>query len=66
MKDIGSNDNKLGSAVCPSCAKPIQAEHRPFCSSRCKQLDLGRWFNEEYRMPVVETDGLNEDDYPEE
>ena len=66
MKDIGSNDNKIGGDVCPNCGKPIQTAHRPFCSSRCKQLDLGRWFNEEYRVPIVETDGLNEDDYPEE
>jgi endogenous inhibitor of DNA gyrase (YacG/DUF329 family) len=66
MGEIGSNDNKLGKAVCPSCGEPVQAKHRPFCSSRCKQLDLGRWFNEDYRVPIVETDDLNEDDYPEE
>ena len=24
--------------------------HFPFCSSRCKAIDLGNWFNEEYRI----------------
>ena len=66
MNDIVSNDNDTGKAACLSCGNPVQTEFRPFCSSRCKQLDLGRWFNEEYRVPIVETDDLNEDDYPEE
>ena len=28
----------------------------PFCSSRCRQVDLGRWFNEEYGMPFEPTE----------
>ncbi len=37
---------------CPSCGKPLpsDAPHRPFCSVRCKMVDLGRWLNEEYRV----------------
>jgi endogenous inhibitor of DNA gyrase (YacG/DUF329 family) len=38
---------------CPICKKPSTAESRPFCSKRCKDVDLGRWFNGHY---VVETD----------
>ncbi len=26
----------------------------PFCSTRCKQVDLGRWLDEKYRMPAEE------------
>jgi uncharacterized protein len=39
---------------CPSCKKtvelPVKAAHRPFCSPRCKLIDLGRWLDEEYRI----------------
>lgn len=41
---------------CPTCGKPAQwrAENpdRPFCSSRCKQIDLGAWASEAYRVAV--------------
>ncbi|NQV55432.1 MAG: DNA gyrase inhibitor YacG [Rhodospirillales bacterium] len=53
---------------CPLCGKPSAVPYRPFCSERCKQLDLGNWFNESYRVPVVETDDFgaeDEDEYPE-
>jgi endogenous inhibitor of DNA gyrase (YacG/DUF329 family) len=36
---------------CPICGKTGAAEHRPFCSARCKQVDLGRWLGETYRIP---------------
>jgi len=39
------------SAKCPICGKPVQAEFRPFCSARCKQVDLNRWLSETYRVP---------------
>jgi endogenous inhibitor of DNA gyrase (YacG/DUF329 family) len=37
---------------CPNCQKPVKedAESRPFCSARCKDVDLGRWLGEEYRI----------------
>jgi hypothetical protein len=40
---------------CPSCQKevPAGAPEMPFCSERCQLIDLGRWANEEYRIPVV-------------
>jgi len=37
---------------CPTCGKPPSSEHRPFCSVRCKQIDLGRWLGETYRIPT--------------
>jgi len=40
---------------CPQCGKEVRWEgnpYRPFCSERCKMIDLGRWVGEEYRLPV--------------
>ncbi len=38
---------------CPTCKKPAKlgSPEFPFCSERCRQIDLGRWAEEEYRMP---------------
>jgi endogenous inhibitor of DNA gyrase (YacG/DUF329 family) len=41
-----------GGPKCPICGKPLVAEFRPFCSARCKQIDLNRWFTESYRLPA--------------
>jgi endogenous inhibitor of DNA gyrase (YacG/DUF329 family) len=41
--------------TCPQCRKRVEYEgneFRPFCSERCKLLDLGAWADEEYSMPV--------------
>ena len=46
--------------TCPQCGKVPQRKYRPFCSQRCAQLDLGRWLNEEFRVPVVESDDIDE------
>lgn len=39
---------------CPICGKPVEWKDnpfRPFCSERCKLVDLGRWVSEEYSVP---------------
>ena len=41
---------------CPICGKPASARWRPFCSKRCADIDLGRWFGEAYRIPLEEED----------
>ena len=44
-------------ARCPTCKKEAVRkgnEFFPFCSERCKLVDLGRWMGEEYRIPVEE------------
>ncbi|MBW8370185.1 MAG: DNA gyrase inhibitor YacG [Thiobacillus sp.] len=42
---------------CPICGASVKwsAENRwkPFCSERCKLIDLGQWATEKYRVPVV-------------
>jgi len=41
-------------AKCPICGKPGVPGHRPFCSKRCADIDLGRWLKEGYRVPTDE------------
>jgi uncharacterized protein len=36
---------------CPVCGKPAVAASRPFCSTRCADVDLGRWLTGQYRIP---------------
>ncbi|HVE20601.1 MAG TPA: DNA gyrase inhibitor YacG [Acidocella sp.] len=38
--------------VCPICKKPTDPQHRPFCSKRCADIDLGRWLTESYVVPA--------------
>ncbi|WP_193161313.1 DNA gyrase inhibitor YacG [Microbulbifer hainanensis] len=39
---------------CPTCKKPIEWNskfpHRPFCSERCKLIDLGEWASEGHKI----------------
>ncbi|HEV2187526.1 MAG TPA: DNA gyrase inhibitor YacG [Stellaceae bacterium] len=37
-------------AACPICGKPASAKDRPFCSPRCRHIDLGRWLKGNYRI----------------
>ena len=39
---------------CPICGKPTAARHQPFCSSRCVNIDLGRWLKGTYSVPTDE------------
>ena len=48
-------------ARCPICGRPRAHQYRPFCSARCRDIDLGRWFGEVYTVPAVEP-GYDEDD----
>ena len=36
---------------CPVCGKPATPALRPFCSERCRQVDLGRWLAGDYAIP---------------
>ncbi len=55
---------------CPICRRPVVWEgnaSRPFCSERCRLLDLGAWVSERYRVPgePVETERGPDDDSEE-
>ncbi len=46
-------------AKCPRCGKEIESENnpfRPFCSDRCKLIDLGSWISGTYRIPAQSED----------
>ncbi|MBI3468781.1 MAG: DNA gyrase inhibitor YacG [Planctomycetes bacterium] len=44
----------MTSVSCPICGKPLPSgadpSAAPFCSVRCRQIDLGRWLGERYRI----------------
>ena len=43
---------------CPTCGTSVvwseQEAHRPFCSERCRLIDLGEWATGSYAIPVTE------------
>jgi endogenous inhibitor of DNA gyrase (YacG/DUF329 family) len=47
---------------CPTCQRPVtwtdEFPFRPFCSERCRMVDLGAWFAEERKVPGEPVDGL--------
>ena len=54
---------------CPECGKDVPEKvpaFWPFCSERCKMLDLGKWMREDYRIPVVDPSSEEDDlsDFP--
>ena len=60
---MSSNNSESGNITplrkavpCPMCKKPSDRAAYPFCSQRCKDVDLNRWFNGHYTIPVVESD----------
>ena len=61
--------NKTAPIVaCPHCGKEHQWDtgnrFRPFCSERCKLIDLGKWANEDYRVEQREQDSTEENSIP--
>ncbi len=52
--------NRKPIVTCPQCGKEMEWDtsnrFRPFCSERCKLIDLGKWANEEYRLEQREQD----------
>lgn len=41
--------------TCPTCKRPAVKEGNklfPFCCERCSLVDLGKWLDESYRVPV--------------
>ena len=58
---------------CPKCGRRFDSEQSPalpFCSDRCRLIDLGGWLEEKYGVPVVREDDEGDepaaDEEPEE
>jgi endogenous inhibitor of DNA gyrase (YacG/DUF329 family) len=52
---------------CPICDKVFDfdaSQAAPFCSPRCRQIDLKRWLGEEYSVPVVRDPDSDEEAPP--
>lgn len=54
---------------CPTCDTEVvwskDSPYRPFCSLRCKQIDLGAWAEEKYVIPAASPQDDDEDTQPE-
>lgn len=52
---------------CPRCGASTRLDPqnpwRPFCSERCKLVDLGDWFNQRYSIPVQESEPDSDEDH---
>jgi hypothetical protein len=60
--------NAHSTVRCPTCGASVewtpQSKWRPFCSERCRTIDLGEWANESYRVPAVGKDHEDESGAP--
>jgi len=49
---------------CPICRKPVplDSDNRPFCSDRCRTIDLGKWASGDYKIssPILDPDVLED------
>ena len=53
-EDLSANDNKPQPKPlkpCPVCGKVSVEKYRPFCSTRCQDVDLNRWLSGSYIVP---------------
>lgn len=55
---------------CPICKKAVSPRSLnpafPFCSARCRAVDLGKWIGEEYRVPDRVADEQEDEQAPRE
>ncbi|MCO6506339.1 MAG: DNA gyrase inhibitor YacG [Snodgrassella sp.] len=56
---------KITIVICPTCGQNVAwiptNRFRPFCSERCKMIDLGNWASEDYNLPADEDQPLSEE-----
>lgn len=57
----------MATLACPVCKQPVASERAqnpswPFCSRRCKTIDLGHWLDEAYRLPAERQGDENDDE----
>ncbi|MBS0530891.1 MAG: DNA gyrase inhibitor YacG [Proteobacteria bacterium] len=46
------SSGSLPEKPCPICGKPASPSSRPFCSERCRDVDLNRWLSGSYAIPA--------------
>nr|WP_153435963.1 DNA gyrase inhibitor YacG [Sinorhizobium saheli] len=70
MKEVSGQGKNKGSNVeplratrpCPECGRPSAREHYPFCSERCRNVDLNRWLSGSYAIPVTDDESKADED----
>ena len=55
-KEAAKESVKVSAKPCPICGKPATAASRPFCSERCRDVDLNRWLSNSYTIPAAKDD----------
>jgi endogenous inhibitor of DNA gyrase (YacG/DUF329 family) len=48
---LGPGSSEPSEKPCPICGKPATETSRPFCSERCRDVDLNRWLSNSYAIP---------------
>ncbi|WP_404809746.1 DNA gyrase inhibitor YacG [Methylobacillus gramineus] len=65
MQPVNTSEKKR-LVSCPQCGELSEFsssnEYRPFCSKRCRLIDLGQWASESYRIPDTAKPGTSLDD----
>jgi endogenous inhibitor of DNA gyrase (YacG/DUF329 family) len=56
VKQAARESVKASAKPCPICGKPATAASRPFCSERCRDVDLNRWLSNSYAIPAAKDD----------
>lgn len=51
-----STQKKKPDGPCPICGEPAARDAFPFCSDRCREVDLGRWLKGSYAIPAGEAE----------
>lgn len=52
----------MSKKLCPICGKIAAKDSMPFCSDRCKTIDLGAWASGEYRIPLPQDQSASSED----
>ncbi len=60
-KDTPAADT-AGRDRCPICGEPTEMDYRPFCSGRCRDVDLSRWLRGGYAIPGGQADADEDGD----
>lgn len=62
---MNSSSSSSREVKCPQCGRLALYDpknpYRPFCSERCKLIDLGQWASEGYKIPLKQEDGYTTD-----
>ncbi len=55
-----SETPSVRTVACPTCRRPVawtaESRYRPFCSERCRLIDLGAWADERHVVPCTDDD----------